>query len=92
MIILLFSVAVSISVFSSPKCQNPVMNASKAFDIIRKNKSGLCQFLDEYIVSKTARNEKCETMYHSALRNKNNDSLRCLERIHFAPKTKEEIN
>jgi ankyrin repeat protein len=82
----------SISSYAQVSCSIPNENARSAFAIIEQGKTNLCAYLDQYVVSKTAYNEKCESMYLSAIRSQNSSAIKCLESISFAPKTAIEAN
>lgn len=72
---------VSYSSFANNVCSTPNENAASAFNIIENKQSDLCKYLDAHLVAKTARNEKCETMYYASIRNGNMKSLSCLDSI-----------
>jgi len=73
-------------------CSGPTGNAVKAFEIIEKNQEGLCDYLEDNIVARKVYNSSCETLYHSAIKNKNNVAMKCLENAGFAPQSTFEIN
>lgn len=81
------------NVFSATKCPMPRENAATAFKLIETPSSGSLQkYLDEHIVSKTAKNERCETMYLTAIRTRNEEARKFLDQIGFGPKNALEIN
>lgn len=73
-------------------CPKPNMNAKGAFEIISKKQTNLCEYLENYLVSKTARNESCETMFHAAIKNSNASAVNCLESINYTPQNAAQIN
>jgi ankyrin repeat protein len=82
----------SISSFAGNVCPKPNENVFTAFKIIEAKQSDLCAYLSTNIVAKDARNEKCETMFHSSIRSRNIQALTCLDSIGYAPATSDEIN
>lgn len=82
----------SLSSLAQVSCPKPNEYAKSAFKLIEANEAGLCAYLQNHLVSKTAMNEKCETMYLAAIRSANKSALNCLDSIGFGPRSKHELN
>lgn len=74
-------------------CPTPNSTVATAFNIIEQAKGrSLAAYLNENVISKTAQNEKCESMYLAAIRAKNETARRELDNIGYGPNTADEIN
>lgn len=73
-------------------CPAPQENSLSAFKIIKSGKSNLCEYLESRLVAKDARNKKCETMYHAAIKKRNYDAIDCLDSINYGVKDKAQVN
>lgn len=74
-------------------CPAPQPGVRAAFNIIESNPgSSLAAYLRANVIAKTAKNEKCETLYLTAIRTKNEKARRDLESIGYGPKNAKEVN
>ena len=76
-------------------CPEPVLvNVKKAFELIegQSNQKSLCAYLKDNPVPITARNSRCEMMYHTAIQFSNENAITCLESKNFQIKDVRKID
>jgi ankyrin repeat protein len=88
--------ATSLTSFAvSAKCSKPIGPVKLAFDSIENQADieTMRELLTSNLIAKTARNDKCHTLYHRSLgRSKNPEMRALLDELGYGPESVEEMN
>lgn len=86
------SLVLSSTAFAQMNCRAPLGHAKTAFAIIKSGSDGLCEFMQDHVVSRWALDENCHNLYQAALKSPTINSLQCLESLDLGVKSAEEQN